>query len=177
MRNLLTSILFTVLSFNTIFSQTVTAFSHVDNSTFEMLVPDTLYVVNGIRTEDGSNKFIEEGEYLGIGVEILFATKPGFCRKFYETHNQTYFQKRIDLETTTEVFFAENYTQDFDLDGESMLVRLTERQVQTKFKTITLFDVKKIQLVFLDLYGHQISPEEYYNNKFIVRKMVKYFKQ
>lgn len=176
MRNLLTTILFIVLSFNTIFSQTVTAFSHLQEQTFEIETPDSLFVVYGERMRSINNIFIDRDEMI-FQFDILLLNHPGTCEVFLEVDGEIERRKRINLESAIEVFFGEELTQDFDLNNHLEILTFTKYQTHSKFENIELFKVKSTKLIFLDVEGNIISPTQFYDGKFYIQNLAKYFKQ
>lgn len=172
MRNLLASIFFTVLSFNTIFSQTVTAFSHLQEQTFEIETPDSLFVVYGDRIESKNHLYVGR-DYTLLELDILLTYHPGTCRIFEEFAGQTSQPKRINLAEAVEVFFAEDFTQGFDLNNQEKIFHITERQIFFKNKVVNMFEIKTIKLIFLDEFGDQITSSEYYEKKFYLHRLVK----
>ena len=99
--------------------------------------------------------------------------EPLTCIKYFETQDGMSTEKRIDLESVTEAFFGEDFTQDFKLKSESEINRMLSKQVSTKFGIIETFEIKTIKLIFLDIYGRRISDFDYYDNKFLLNKIIK----
>lgn len=156
-----TAILF-LMTFSNIFSQVVTGYSQAQKQTFEINVsdlPDTLFVVFGERIEN-IYFYIDELEG-SIGSDNFFLTEPYTCNRYY----QDVCEKRVDLETANEVFFGEDFKQDFKLNNVNEIYRFSDIEVHTKLKRIKIFDIKVIKLIFLNLSGDRISQEEYFNNK------------
>lgn len=174
MRNLLTSILFTVLSLNTIFSQTVNAYSHLQEQTFEMEIPDSLFVVYGERMRSINNIFIDRDEMI-LEYDILLLNHPGTCQVFLNVDGEIERHERINLESAIEVFFGEDLTQNFDLNNQSEILTFTQYQVHSKFKIIDLTKVKSTKLIFLDVEGNTISSTEFYDRKFHIQNLVEHF--
>ncbi len=171
MRNLITTI-FLFFIVNSTFSQTITAYSELEQKSFEVEIPDSLFVVFGERIEGTNNSYIDQTE-ISLGFDILLMNEPLTCIKYFETQDGMATEKRIDLESVTEVFFDEDFTQDFKLKSESEINRMISKQVSTKFGIIETFEIKTIKLIFLDIYGRRISDSDYYDNKFLLNKIIK----
>ena len=174
MRNLLTLIALTVFNFNTIFSQSLTAFSHLQEQTFEMEIPDSLFVVYGERMRSTNNIFIDRDETISQ-YDILLASHPGTCEVFLNVDGDIENRTRINLESAIEVFFGEDLTQNFDLENQSEILTFTKYQVHCKFKVVEIFKVKSTKLIFLDVEGNVITSTEFYDRKFHIQNLVKHF--
>jgi hypothetical protein len=172
MRNLVTTIFLFFVILNTSFSQTITAYSELEQKFFEVEIPDSLFVVFGERIEGTNNSYIDQTE-ISLGFDILLMNEPLTCIKYFETQDGMSTEKRIDLESVTEAFFGEDFTQDFKLKSESEINRMLSKQVSTKFGIIETFEIKTIKLIFLDIYGRRISDFDYYDNKFLLNKIIK----
>jgi hypothetical protein len=172
MRNLVTTIFLFFVILNTSFSQTITAYSELEQKFFEVEIPDSLFVVFGERIEGTNNSYIDQTE-ISLGFDILLMNEPLTCIKYFENQDGMSTEKRIDLESVTEVFFGEDFTQDFKLKSGSEINRMLSRQVSTKFGIIETFKIKTIKLIFLDIYGRRISDFDYYDNKFLLNKIIK----
>jgi hypothetical protein len=123
MRNLVTTIFLFFVIANTSFSQTITAYSELEQKSFEVEIPDSLFVVFGERIEGTNNSYIDQTE-ISLGFDILLMNEPLTCIKYFETQDGMSTEKRIDLESVTEVFFGEDFTQDFKLKSESEINRM-----------------------------------------------------
>lgn len=172
MRNSITSIFLFFFIMNASFSQTITAFSELEQKSFEVEIPDSLFVVFGERIEGTNNSYIDQTE-ISTGFDLLLLNEPSTCIKYYETQNGMESEKRIDLESVIELFFGEDFTQDFSLRNDKELQRIIVKQVQTKFGQIEILEIKKIKLIFLNIYGQRIKSEDYYYNKFLLELLFK----
>jgi hypothetical protein len=175
MRNLITTIFLFFVIVYTSFSQTITAFSDLEQKSFEVEIPDSLFVVFGERIQSTNNSYIDQTE-ISSGFDILLMNEPLTCIKYFETQDGMSTEKRIDLESVTEVFFGEDFTQDFNLKGQNEIVRVISNQISTKFGIIETFKIKTIKLIFLNVYGRRISDSDYYDNKFLLNKIIKLVK-
>lgn len=174
MRNLLTSILFTVLSFNTMFSQTVNAYSHLQEQAFEIEIPDSLFVVYGERMRSSNNIFIDRDETI-LQYDILLLNHPGTCEVFLNVDGEIENRTRINLESAIEVFFNGDLTQNFDLKDQSDILTFTNYDAHTKLGVVKLFKIKTTKLIFLDVEGNIIESTEFYDRKFQIQNLVRLF--
>jgi hypothetical protein len=155
-----------------LFSQSITAYSELEQKSFQVELPDSLFVVFGERIEGTNNTYIDQLE-LSTGFDLLLLNKPSTCIKYFDTQDGMATEKRIDLESVTEVFFGENFNQDFSLRDDKEIYRVISKNVQTKFGQVEIFQIKIIKLIFLNIYGKRISAEDYYYNKFFLEVLIK----
>ena len=174
MKNLLTFIVFTLIGFNSLFSQSVTAFSHLQEQTFEIETPDSVFVVYGERMRSINNIFIDRDESI-FQYDILLMNHPGTCEVFLSVDGEMERRERINLESAIEVFFGEDLTQNFDLKDQTEIFTFTKNQIHSKFKIVELFKVKSTKLIFLDVEGNTITSTEFYERKFHINNLVRHF--
>jgi hypothetical protein len=155
-----------------LFSQSITAYSELEQKSFQVELPDSLFVVFGERIEGTNNTYIDQLE-LSTGFDLLLLNKPSTCIKYFDTQDGMTAEKRIDLESVTEVFFGEDFNQDFSLRDDKEIYRVISKNVQTKFGQVEIFQIKIIKLIFLNIYGKRISAEDYYYNKFFLEVLIK----
>jgi len=155
-----------------LFSQSITAYSELEQKSFQVELPDSLFVVFGERIEGTNNTYIDQLE-LSTGFDLLLLNKPSTCIKYFDTQDGMTTEKRIDLESVTEVFFGEDFNQDFSLRDDKEIYRVISKNVQTKFGQVEIFQIKIIKLIFLNIYGKRISAEDYYYNKFFLEVLIK----
>jgi hypothetical protein len=174
MRNLITLIFVSFLCIQSVLSQSILAYSHLQEMYFETELPDSLFVVHGERTLS-SNNFYVERDFSLAQFDILLTEHPGTCRIFNEFAGQVSHPKRVNLESATEVFFTEDLSGGYDLQNQTEIIHLIQYQVFSKLKTVELFKTKSIKLIFLDEYGDVITFKQYYDNKFCLHLMAQYF--
>ena len=131
-----------------LFSQSITAYSELEQKSFQVELPDSLFVVFGERIEGTNNTYIDQLE-LSTGFDLLLLNKPSTCIKYFDTQDGMTTEKRIDLESVTEVFFGEDFNQDFSLRDDKEIYRVISKNVQTKFGQVEIFQIKIIKLIFL----------------------------
>jgi hypothetical protein len=132
-----------------LFSQSITAYSELEQKSFQVELPDSLFVVFGERIEGTNNTYIDQLE-LSTGFDLLLLNKPSTCIKYFDTQDGMTTEKRIDLESVTEVFFGEDFNQDFSLRDDKEIYRVISKNVQTKFGQVEIFQIKIIKLIFLN---------------------------
>lgn len=174
MRNLITLIFVFFLCIQTVFSQSILAYSHLQETYFETELPDSLFVVHGERYKSTNNFYVDR-DFSLFQFDILLTEHPGTCRIFNEFAGQVSHPKRVNLESATEVFFTEDLSGGYDLENQTEIIHLTEYQIISKLRTVELFKIKSIKLIFLDKYGDVITSKKYYDDKFCLHLMAQYF--
>lgn len=164
-------LVFFLLVSNFCFCQKVTAFDNVTETNYLIDLPDTLFVVWGqkIITEDYFYLDFEENWW--IGTEIFLLDKP-IAKSIYSQYWEDY-QTRIDLTYSTEIFFSEDFTNNFQLEDSMTFFHCWEINKISKLKSIKILKFKKVVFIPYNIEGDKITASHYFDIKFGIERLLK----
>lgn len=152
-----------------IFSQNILVYDHLNKTNYEIVAPDTLYVVYGREYEDGDYSYVDYRDF--VGFDIFFIEKPLSSQVFLSEYES--WENRIVLSYCKEVFYDEYYTENIDIQNlEFYLLYETSKISKFGFRVSNL---KKIVLIPYNVEGEKITETEYFNLKNGLKNVLKLF--